>query len=201
MSEKSLELWRTGVLVGERPVPQSVLEEFTTLIQPDHQVRRANHPKELFDEYQVPFPLALKLVEICKPEIDAIRELSCEDLLLREENAVINVTKKQSSPSSSYVFHHDNKLRHYRLILLLDDADCASATRYILCSNRPLRRLLQWRKKQLKKNALQAAELKKLTLEAGRYYCIDTSGWHAAGNPELSRRAVVNLSMDPVHPF
>lgn len=201
MSEKSLELWRTGVLVGEKPLPQNVLEEFTALIRPNHKVRRANHPTELFDEYQVPIHLALKLMEICKPEIDAIRELSFTTPLLRDDNAVINLTKKQSTLTSSYVFHHDNKLRHYRLILLLDDADCASATRYILCSNRPLRRLLEWRKKQLGVSATQAAKVKELTLEAGRYYCIDTSGWHAAGNPELRRRATVNLCFDPVYPI
>lgn len=197
LSEKASRLHQAGILIGEAQISFQLQERFRGLMTSTNQVQRDHHPVEFFDEYDVPQHLAHALMEEAWEELETVEELNGGPPVLRDGNAVVNVTKPQTEAKSSYVFHHDNKLRHYRLILLLDAADEESATQYLLFSNRPIRRLLFWRRKQLSNGTMGATRVERLALGAGSYYIIDTCGWHRAGIPERTRRAVVNLCFDP----
>lgn len=189
-------LLNDGYFVWHEKISQDLTKELKSFISKKNYAVVKHHPEELFDMYTLKDSTIKSLMEEVPELLMVLSEVGCK---FKIDNYYINVTKPiDNKIQSSYIFHHDNKLRHYRIIVLLNDANFNSCTHYDSGSNGSLKRFFN--KKMKNKINYSPQNLKLFAWKARTIYVFDTSGWHKAGVPTSdNQRPVLNISLKPVY--
>lgn len=195
-SYEAKKLLNDGYFVWHEKISQELTKELKNYISKQNYVVVKNHPVELFDMYTLKDSTIKSLLKEVPELLMVLNEVGNK---FKIDDYYINVTKPIGNKiRSSYAFHHDNKLRHYRIIVILNDTNINSCTHYDTGSNGSLKRFLN--KKAKSKINYSSKNFKLFAWKARTIYIFDTSGWHRAGVPTYNNeRPVLNISLKPIY--
>ncbi|MDB4154686.1 hypothetical protein N9682_06120 [Candidatus Pelagibacter sp.] len=188
-------LLNDGYFVWNEKISIDLIKELQSSISKQNYVVVKHHPIDLFDMYMANETTIRSLLKEVPELLKVLSEVGCE---FKIEDTYINVTKPIGNKAqSSYIFHHDNKFRHYRIIVLLSDANNTSCTHYDSSSNGSIKRFFN---NKIKNNTnYSPRNLKLFAWKARSIYIFDTSGWHKAGIPTYNyERPVLNISLKSI---
>ena len=190
-SYEAKKLLNDGYFVWHEKISDDLYKKLVSSISKKNYETVEHHPIDLFDMYRLNDSTIKDFLQEV-PEISKV--LSEVGYKLKIESNYINITKFTKIRLSSYNWHHDGKFRHYRIIVLLNDASNTNCTCYDSGSNGSFKRFFSFKKNNI--NNYSPRNLKLFAWKARSVYLFDTSGWHRAGVPNSNNeRPVLNISL------
>tara|TARA_B100000795_G_C22791302_1_gene437071 strand:+ start:949 stop:1653 length:705 start_codon:yes stop_codon:yes gene_type:complete len=193
-SYEAKKLLNDGYFVWHEKISDDLCKKLVSFISKENYVTVEHHPIDLFNMYK-PNDSTIKDFLQKVPEISKVlTEVGCK---LKIESNYINITKPNKTRLYSYDWHHDGKLRHYRIIVLLNDASNTNCTHYDSGSNGSFKRFFDFRKTNIYNYSPHNLQL--FAWKARSVYLFDTSGWHRSGVPNSNNeRPVLNISLKTI---